>query len=428
VVVDHSHIAIGRVFDRHADEKAQLVFHPDCRLTTQGIHMTSQHTRMVNLSRRLQLRASATMLLGSILMPRLALAMTGDKQTIKLGQSAPITGPQARVGLAFRDTARAVFSEVNAKGGIGGRPIELITLDDENRAERTELNTKLLASEHRVVGLFGFVGAGAHRAGARSAAAEGLPYIAPVSGGKELRTGAVPGIFNMRASHDDEIESVVRHTHQIGIQRLSLIFEYNSDGWEVRDSLIAALKQNGEKIASLSSIDHEGSDFSLLGTVSTVLAGKPQAILLGADYIASARFVVAARKAGFAGAFYTLSTVGGTALIDNLGPLAIGLSVTQVVPFPWTSSTKISRDFQTFCQRNTIDPSFTSMESYLAASMVVMALKRAVQITPSGFSAALEGLPMQDFGGYQATFYSKPKRALEQIDLTVYSRAGKFLK
>lgn len=362
------------------------------------------------------------------MLARLAHAVTGDKQTIKLGQSAPITGPQARVGLAFRDTARAVFSEANAKGGIGGRSIELITLDDENRAERTELNTKLLATEHLVIGLFGFVGAGAHRAGARSAAAEGLPYIAPVSGGKELRTGAVPGIFNMRASHDDEIESVVRHTHQIGIQRLSLIFEYNSDGWEVRDSLIAALKQNGEKIASLSSIDHEGSDFSLSGALSAVLAGKPQSILLGADYAASARFVIAARKAGYTGSFYTLSTVGGTALIEALGALAAGLSVTQVVPFPWTSSTRISRDFQAFCLRNTIEPSFASMEAYLAASMVVSALKRSGQLTPSSLSVALQSLPMQDFGGYQATFYSKPRRTLEQIDLTVYSRAGKFLK
>lgn len=388
--------------------------------------MKSKLTSLPYLSRREHVLASAAMLIGSICLPRFANAT--DKQVIKLGQSAPVSGPQARVGLAFRDTARAVFTEANSKGGINGKNIELITLDDENRSERTELNAKLLASEHHVVGLFGFVGAGAHRAGARAAAAEGLPYIAAVSGGRELRSGTLPGMFNMRASHDDEIESVVRHMHQIGNQRISLIFEYNSDGWEVRDSLIAALKKNGENIASLSSVDHEGSDFSLLGAVSTVLAGKPQAVLLGADYAASARFVVAARKAGFTGSFYTLSTVGGTALIDTLGPLAVGLSVTQVVPFPWSSATKISRDFQAFCIRNTIETSFTSMEAYLAASLVVLALKRAKEVTASSFSSALESLPMQDFGGYQATFYSKSRRALEQVDLTVYSRAGKFLK
>jgi branched-chain amino acid transport system substrate-binding protein len=380
------------------------------------------------LSRREQIRIASAILLGSMCMPRLVQAAVNDRPVIKLGQSAPISGPQARIGLAFRDAARAVFNEVNAKGGIGGKNIELITLDDENRAERTELNAKLLASEHRVIGLFGFVGAGAHRAGARAAVAEGLPYIAAVSGGKELRLGTQPGIFNMRASHDDEIESVVRHMHQIGIQRLSLIFEYNSDGWEVRDSLIESLKKNKENLASLSSVDHEGSDFSLSGALSTILAGKPQAILLGADYAASARFVIAARKAGYSGSFYTLSTVGGTALIEALGALAAGLSVTQVVPFPWTSSTRISRDFQAFCTKNSIEPSFASMEAYIASNLLVAALKRTRELSPASLSAALESLPIQDFGGFQGNFYSKSRRTLEQVDLTVYSRAGKFLK
>jgi branched-chain amino acid transport system substrate-binding protein len=380
------------------------------------------------LSRRTLLSGSSTALLTYFGLIRQACALSGERPPIKLGQSAPITGALAKVGLSFRDAARAVFNEVNSQGGVGGRSIELITLDDEDRPERTDVNVKLLASEHQVVALFGFIGAGSHRAGARAANAEGLPYIAAVSGAKELRAGTSPWIYNMRASHSDEIDSVVRHIHQIGIRRVSLVFEYNSEGWEVRDALIASLKQQGDNVASLSSIDHEGSDFSLLGALSSVLAGQPQAILLGADFIASARFVAAARKAGFTGSFYTLSTVGGTALIEKLGPLAEGLSVTQVVPFPWTSSSRVGRDFQAFCVRNKIEPSFASMEAFLASNLVVTALRRAREPTPSGLAVALENLPIQDFGGYQGSFYSKSRRSPGQVDLTVYARSGKFLK
>jgi branched-chain amino acid transport system substrate-binding protein len=379
-------------------------------------------------SRRHLLKRSAFALLGTLSPLKYAIAIPSDSNVIRLGQSAPITGPMARVGLAFRDAARAVFNEVNTQGGVGGKKIELITLDDENRFERTELNVKLLATEHRAIALFGFLGAGAHRTGARAAAAEGLPYIAAVSGGKELRSGNLPRIFNMRASHDDEIESVVRHIKQIGIERISLVFEYNSDGWEVRDALIASLKPQQQKASSLSSIDHEGSDFSLKSAVSTILAGNPQAILLGADFLASSRFVAASRKAGFTGSFYTLSTVGGTALTEALGPLATGLSVTQVVPFPWTLSTKIGREFQAFCKRNAIEPSFASMEAYLASNLVVAALKRVREPTSASLTSALESLPMQDFGGYQGTFYSKSRKTPEQVELTVFSQSGKFLK
>jgi branched-chain amino acid transport system substrate-binding protein len=362
------------------------------------------------------------------LLPRHAPAGTNAIASIRLGQSAPISGPLARIGTACRDAARAVFAEVNALGGIGGRDIELVTLDDEDRPERTAVNVKLLASQHQVVALFGFVGAGAHRAGARGAAEEGLPYIAAFSGSQELRSGQQPWVYNLRAGHVDEIEYIARHTRQIGINRVSLLSEYNSQGWELRDALIASVESRGETVASISSIDHEGSQYSLPGAVASVLAGQPQAILLGADYVASARFVDAVRQAGFTGLFYTLSTVGGTALMERLGAQASGLSVTQVVPFPWARSSALGRAFQAFCGRHRIEASFASMEAYLAANLLVDALRRAREATPAKLAEAIDSLPPRDFGGFIGAFYGKSRRTPAQIDLTVFSRSGKFVR
>lgn len=378
--------------------------------------------------RSLLLSLPAASLLPSLMLPRAAQARVADRPPIRIGQSAPITGPTARVGIAVRDAALAVFADVNAQGGIGGREIELVTLDDEDRPERTAVNVKLLASQHQVVALFGFVGAGAHRAGARGAAEEGLPYVAAFSGSQELRSGALPWIYNLRAGHVDEIEYIARHTRQIGIRRVSLLSEYNSQGWELRDALIASFEARGDSVASISSIDHEGSKYSLPGAVSSVLAGDPQAILLGADYVASARFVEAVRQAGYTGLFYTLSTVGGDALMTMLGAQAAGLSVTQVAPFPWTLSSTIGRNFQAFCTRHKIEASFASMEAYLGASLLVDALRRTREATPAKLAEALDSLPPRDFGGFVGAFYGKSRRVPAQVDLTVFSKSGKFLK
>jgi branched-chain amino acid transport system substrate-binding protein len=378
--------------------------------------------------RSLILSLAAASLLPSLILPRSVHARAADRSPIRLGQSAPVSGPLARVGIAVRDAALAVFAEINAQGGIGGREIELVTLDDEDRPERTAVNVKLLASQHQVVALFGFVGAGAHRAGARGAAEEGLPYIAAFSGSQELRSGTLPWIYNLRAGHLDEIEYIARHTHQIGIRRVSLVSEYNSQGWELRDALISSFEARGDSVASISSVDHEGSKYSLPGAVSSVLAGEPQAILLGADYVASARFVEAVRQAGFTGIFYTLSTVGGNALTDTLGVQAAGLSVTQVVPFPWTSSSLIGRQFQAFCARHKIEASFASMEAYLGASLLVDALRRTREVTPAKLAEALDGLPPREFGGFVGAFYGKARRAPAQVDLTVFTKGGKFVK
>ncbi|WP_395700311.1 ABC transporter substrate-binding protein [Aquabacterium sp.] len=369
------------------------------------------------------------LLLGSAsLLTATAGARSVGPTPIRIGQSAPISGPLARVGVACRDAALAVFADVNAQGGIGGHEIELVTLDDEDRPERTAVNVKLLAAQHQVLALFGFVGAGAHRAGARGAAEEGLPYIAAFSGSQELRSGLLPWVYNLRAGHVDEVEYIARHTRQIGIGRVSLLAEYNSQGWELRDAMMASFEARGDTVASISSIDHEGSEHSLPGAVSSVLAGDPQAILLGADYVASAHFVDAVRRAGYQGLFYTLSTVGGTALMDLLGPRAVGLSVTQVVPFPWAGSSQVGRVFQAFCTRHRLEISFASMEAYLAASLLVDALRSMREFTPAKLAEALDRLPPRDFGGYLGGFHGKARRTPAQVDLTVYSRAGKFVR
>jgi ABC-type branched-subunit amino acid transport system substrate-binding protein len=380
------------------------------------------------MKRRQLLQAAA--LLGPAMGWRAAHAIAPDRSPVRLGQSLPTTGVLAKVGTAFRDAALAVFADANAQGGAGGRTIELVTLDDEDRAERTAVNVKLLAAEHGVAALFGFVGAGAHRAGARGAADEGLPYVAPVSGSQELRSGMLPWVYNLRAGHVDEIQYIARHTRLVGIRRVSLVSEYNSQGWELRDALLDAFERGGDSVASISSIDHEGSKYSLPGAVASVLAGQPQAIVLGADHVASARFVAATREAGFTGLFYTLSTVGGSALMEQLGERAAGISVTQVVPFPWTSSSPVGRNYQAFCARHNIEPSFAGMEAWLAAQLMVDAVRRARDSSPASLAAALDTLPSRDFGGYVAAFHSsmKSRRTPPQVDLTVFSRNGKFVK
>jgi len=53
-------------------------------------------------------------------------------QEIVIGQSAPLTGASADIGRDIRDGAQAVFERVNAAGGIRGRRIALVSLDDAN--------------------------------------------------------------------------------------------------------------------------------------------------------------------------------------------------------------------------------------------------------------------------------------------------------
>lgn len=79
-------------------------------------------------------------------------------ERVLLGQSVALTGPAAELGIQMRNGARAYFDHVNASGGVHGRRIELITLDDGYEPARTVPNPRRLIEEDRVFALFGHVG------------------------------------------------------------------------------------------------------------------------------------------------------------------------------------------------------------------------------------------------------------------------------
>jgi branched-chain amino acid transport system substrate-binding protein len=379
------------------------------------------------LNRRKALACAA----AALSIPGLALGAAkkpASDGVLRLGQSTSLSGPNGAVGRQFRDAALGWFEHVNAEGGVNGIKLELVTLDDGGVVERAMTNAKLLTANNNAAGFFGFAGPGANREGMQAALGEGVPFIAPVSGMDVLRQKANGNVYLLRAGHRDEIRQIVKHTSSIGINRVALLFEYESAGWEIRDSFAQAAETSKAASSVFSSVSRGSADVS--AAVPVLLASKPQAIVLAANPAASAAFVRAARKDGYGGSFYTVSTVGGQVLLDQLGTQAVGISVAQVVPFPWHGGTAISREFLAFCTARNIVPDFASMEGFVAARWLTESLKRAKarDTTPAALAAALEQMPPMNLGGFPLAFSSETRSASSFVELTVVSSALKFLK
>ncbi len=382
---------------------------------------------MLRTSRRRILQFACAGAAGLAIPVRAAKQSSGDN-VMRLGQSTALTGNNGAVGRQFRDAALAWFAQVNSQGGAGGLKLELVTLDDGGVVERATTNAKLLTSTHAAKGFFGFAGPGANREGMQAALSEGVPFIAPVSGMDVLRQRENANVYLLRASHRNEIRQIIRHTSFIGINRVGLLFEYESVGWEIRDSFAQAAET--AKLASSPSSSVSRGSVDVEAAVAVLVGANPQSIILAANPSASAAFVRAARKAGFAGGFYTVSTVGGQVLLDELGQLAAGISVAQVVPFPWGGTTLISREFLSFCTASQVKPDFASMEGYIAARWLTEALTRAKPREPSAaaLGAALEQMPASTLSGFPLAFSRDTRSASSFVDLTVVSNQLKFVK
>ena len=104
-----------------------------------------------------------------------------------VGQSAPLTGSNAAFGRDIRDGAAAYFKSVNAKGGVGGMPVELVTLDDKNDRKQAGVNTQQLLTTHDAVALFGFASATLSLDAMPQAEKAGVLFFAPFSGADPVR-------------------------------------------------------------------------------------------------------------------------------------------------------------------------------------------------------------------------------------------------
>ena len=74
---------------------------------------------------------------------------------IIVGQSAALTGPQAGFGTAMRDGIKAALVQANRSGGVGGRAVSLLSMDDQGDKAKTEANVAELIANRQLVGLTG---------------------------------------------------------------------------------------------------------------------------------------------------------------------------------------------------------------------------------------------------------------------------------
>jgi len=153
----------------------------------------------------------------AVLLPQHAVAENGvTKDKIVLGQSVALTGPAAQLGIQMRNGARAYLDYVNAQGGVHGRKIELITLDDGYEPSRTVPNTKKLIDEHKVFALIGYVGTPTSVPAIPVFTEAKVPFFGPFTGAEALRAPFNRYVFHVRASYYDETDKIVEQVLSIG--------------------------------------------------------------------------------------------------------------------------------------------------------------------------------------------------------------------
>lgn len=343
---------------------------------------------------------------------------------IVLGQSAPFSGPAAQLGAQFHLGAQLYFAALNAKGGVNGRRVELQRLDDGYEPERCAANTRQFLKDD-VFALFGYIGTPTSLAALPLATEAKVPFFAPFTGAQALREPFNRYAIHVRASYFDETAAIVRQITAVGIKRIAVFYQNDAYGKAGLEGVERALKT--QNLAPVVSGTVERNTTDVAGALKDILAAKPEAIVQIGAYKACATFVRLARRQGFGGNFYNVSFVGTQALLEELGAEARGVSVSQVMPFPYAPVNAISGEYLAAVRANQgHTPNYSAMEGFVAAKVFAEGVRRAGRtLTREGFITAIESMRDVDLGGFPLDFGPGKHTGSRFVELTLLTEDGR---
>src|SRR5262244_1144993 len=109
------------------------------------------------------------------------------KTTILIGQSSPFSGSNKELGDDIREGLQAYFKQINAAGGINGRTLELVALDDANDAKRSAENARILIEQRGVLALIGYASATLSLPALPYAEKSKVAFVGPFTGAEPMR-------------------------------------------------------------------------------------------------------------------------------------------------------------------------------------------------------------------------------------------------
>ena len=336
------------------------------------------------------------------LFPEVRTGITQDE--IRIGSSLALGGHAGYLGSQMLHGAKAYINHINEQGGIHGRKINLIALDDGYDPIRCLYNTQRLILEEKVFSLFCYVGTPTTVRIIPLVNEAKIPLVGMFTGANRLREPINRYLINIRASYYQETKAAVDFfVKEKKFTKIAVFYQYDEYGFDGLRGTEIALKPYG--LIPVAKGSYVRGTLDVEAGLEQILVSQAQAVVMIGTYDSCARFIQLAHDKNFSPLFHNVSFVGAKELARRLGPIGEGVLVTQVVPPPNPGEneavlpgvTQYIDLLKKYYPKSR--PSFVGLEGYVNARILVEGLKRAgPKITREGFIQAIESIHQFDLG------------------------------
>ncbi len=357
-------------------------------------------------------------LVAVVLWTALTLPSSVHAKDLIVGQSLDLSGA-TNLGKDFSNGIRTYFDSVNARGGIRGRKIQFVQLDDGGRAADAQLNIEKLLREQDADVLIAPTSADTLSAAVKmpTLRSTALTLLGAPTGAEVDSGGGSFRVLALRATFRDEVKSLLDTLRTFNDGAIALV---RGDGPDAEASH-AALREE---------VSARKLKIAFDGTTALWLARKPSpervgAVIISGDAIGVMPALQQARRIAPQAVLMGFSTIDHRTLLELVGSTAKGMMITQVVPPPGKTIHAFQREHRALMKQYRDEPpSQHTLEGYIVARILVAALERVDgDPTPTKVSSALRAIGAMDFGPMRISSRGESATA-RYVDQTAISSKG----
>lgn len=351
-------------------------------------------------------------------------------KAIVLGQSAVFSGPVAETGNNYRRGIELYFSQINKAGGINGRQLQLVALDDAYDPKRTVENTRTLIDEKKVFALIGYVATANLIAALPLAEEAKVPMFAPLVGTTSFRTKHSRYLFHVRASYRAELARIVQQLVVVGSTNVAVVYQDSVFGKSNMQTLVELLQESKLKLVKSLPMAINATDAKDI--VTQLRQAEPQVVVMIMAGAMSEVLIRDVRAGSLAAPLYTISVgiADAKASAQRLGTSLRGVVTASIVPSPKLERYGIVKDYrQAIKSAGGGADNYTVLEGYIAAKVLAEGLRRTGRTpTREGLIGALEGMGKFDLGDFIVEYGPNNHNGSGFVELEMYTASGELVR
>lgn len=337
---------------------------------------------------------------------------------IKVGVVLPLTGTQQKFGEIEKNSFLMGVEEINATGGINGRPIELLIEDDGSKIEVGRSAAERLIVRDKVVVLTGGYSSDVAFAMAAVAQYRKTPLLITTGSADEITEQGAEYVFRLNQPVSEYARALTEFLKEVvKPRRVAILFEKGLFGQSGSREFANQAFELGWKIVLHEGYEAGTSDFKPM--LNKVKSAKPDVVYMVSYVTEAALLVQQSREIGlkpkvFAGAAAGFTLPEFRRLAGDAAENVFSATLwTPQIPYPGAREY-----FSNYLKRFGSETEYHGAEAYASIQVIADALKRAKELTPDGAREALARTSMMTaFGPVKFTSYD---RKTQQNSLPTY--------